>query len=67
MLVGASRKSFIGHVLGDAPVSERLSGSLAAGVIAVWQGAEILRVHDVRETADAVRVAEAIKKEYEDL
>lgn len=65
ILVGASRKSFIGRILGDAPTDKRLAGSLAAAVIAAWQGADIVRVHDVRETAEAIRVADAIRQEYE--
>ncbi|MBL8251173.1 MAG: dihydropteroate synthase [Candidatus Competibacter sp.] len=58
VLVGVSRKSMIGAAL-DAPVGERLSGSLAAAVIAAWQGARILRVHDVAETVRALRVCTA--------
>jgi dihydropteroate synthase len=61
MLVGASRKSFIGRVLDGAPPLERISGSLSAAAIAVWNGALIIRAHDVRATRDAVRVAEAAK------
>ena len=60
MLVGASRKSFIGKLTGDRPANERLGGSLAAAIHAVENGAKILRVHDVRETFDALRVSEAI-------
>lgn len=63
MLVGASRKSFIGKLLNDAPVSERLQGSLASAVIAVWNGANIVRVHDVKATVDALKIVEAIKKQ----
>jgi dihydropteroate synthase len=59
MLVGASRKSFIGKVLGDIPPFERLGGSLAAAVIAMQRGARIIRVHDVKETVQAVKVFEA--------
>ncbi len=59
VMVGASRKSFIGAVLG-LPVSERLEGTIGASVAAVMKGARILRVHDVREVARAVRVADAI-------
>jgi dihydropteroate synthase len=59
ILLGASRKSFIGHVL-DLPAEERLEGSLAAAVIGVQKGASILRVHDVKETARAVRLAQAV-------
>lgn len=62
MLVGASRKSFIGKILGDVPTDKRLSGSLASAAIAVWNGAKIVRVHDVRETVETVKVVEAIKK-----
>ena len=59
VLLGVSRKSFIGLIL-DLPVEERLEGSLAASVAAVMQGVDTLRVHDVKETVRAVRVAEAI-------
>ncbi|MDF2549043.1 MAG: dihydropteroate synthase [Chlamydiales bacterium] len=60
VLVGASRKSFIGSVL-DLPFKERLEGSIASAVIAAYQGAHIVRVHDVLETARACRMACAIK------
>ena len=60
VLVAISRKSFIGEVL-DKPATERLMGSIAATAIAVYKGAHIIRTHDVADTADAVRVAEAIK------
>ncbi len=59
VLVGASRKSLIGRVLGS-PVEERLEGSLAIAVAAVLAGAHVVRVHDVRATVRAVRVADAI-------
>jgi dihydropteroate synthase len=61
VLVGASRKSFIGKVLGDASPGERLSGSLAAAAIAVWNGASIIRVHDVAPTVDALKLALALR------
>lgn len=61
MLIGTSRKSFIGKILGDAPVDQRLSGSLATAAIAVWNGAKIVRVHDVRETVETIKVIEALK------
>lgn len=61
MLVGTSRKSFIGKLLNDAPVTERLAGSLATAMIAVRNGAKILRVHDVKETVDGIRVITAIR------
>jgi len=63
VLVGASRKSFIGKVL--APIrseQERLAGSVAVAVWAVMHGARIVRVHDVAETVDAVRMVEAIQQ-----
>lgn len=55
LLVGMSRKSMIGQLL-DRPVTERTAGSIAAALFAVQQGASIIRVHDVKETADALRV-----------
>jgi dihydropteroate synthase len=59
VLVGLSRKSFIGALTG-ATVAERLPGSLAGAVLAVAAGTHIIRTHDVAETVQAVRVAEAI-------
>lgn len=58
VLAGMSRKSMIGQLL-NRPVSERLAGSIACATIAVMHGARIIRAHDVRETADAIAVAEA--------
>jgi len=60
LLVGLSRKSMIGKLLNNAPPGERLYGSLAAAVIAAWQGAQILRVHDVGATAQALQVCAAV-------
>jgi dihydropteroate synthase len=60
LLVGASRKAFLGKILGTEP-DERLEGSLAAAVAAVIGGAHIVRVHDVKETYKAIRVADAIR------
>jgi dihydropteroate synthase len=59
ILVGPSRKSFLGKVLGLEP-EQRLEGSLAAAVLAAARGAGILRVHDVEQTVRALRVADAI-------
>ena len=59
ILMGASRKSFIGKIDGST-ADDRLGGSLAAALYSVMQGADILRVHDVSETAQAVKVWEAI-------
>jgi len=64
LLVGVSRKSMIGQILGN-PVQERLHGSLAAAVLAVWQGAIIVRAHDVRATVEAVAVAQAVRSARE--
>lgn len=61
MLVGVSRKSMIGAVTGAA-VGERLHGSVVAASLAAWMGAVILRVHDVKPTADALKVVAAIKE-----
>lgn len=63
LLVGTSRKSFIGKVLDGAPPNERLSGSLASVAIAVWNGAKIVRVHDVKETAESLRVVNEIRSQ----
>ncbi|PCM44587.1 dihydropteroate synthase [Marinobacter sp. ANT_B65] len=59
LLVGMSRKSMLGQITGRE-VDERLSASLAAATISAMKGAGIVRVHDVRETVDAVRVATAV-------
>lgn len=61
MLVAASRKSFIGKILGDVAADERLSGSLACVAIAAWNGASIARVHDVRATVETLKVVDKIK------
>jgi dihydropteroate synthase len=61
ILVGPSRKSFIGAVLDQRSPAERLEGTLAACVMAVVAGAHIVRVHDVAAVRRAVRVAEAIR------
>jgi dihydropteroate synthase len=61
ILVGPSRKSFIGVLLDQVPPGERLEGTLAACVMAVAAGAHIVRVHDVAAVRRAVRVAEAIR------
>jgi dihydropteroate synthase len=61
LCVGVSRKSFIGAVTGRTATTERLAGSLAATAGAVLHGAALIRTHDVRETLDAVRVAERLR------
>ncbi|WPB86346.1 dihydropteroate synthase [Sediminicoccus rosea] len=60
ILVGASRKSFIGRITGVAEAGQRQAGSLAMALAAAAQGAHILRVHDVAETVQALRCAEAL-------
>ena len=60
VLVGASRKGFIGQVL-DLPADERLEGSLACAAIATFLGASIVRVHDVRPSVRATRMAWAVR------
>jgi dihydropteroate synthase len=61
VLVGPSRKSFIGALL-DLPIEERLEGTLAAVVACILNGASIVRVHDVKAAKRAALVADAIKK-----
>ena len=60
LLVGTSRKRFIGELLGGAPPEARLEGTLATLALAIDQGADVVRVHDVAEAARAVRVADGI-------
>ena len=61
ILAGISRKSMIGNLL-DRDVSDRLAGSLSAAVIAAINGAKIIRVHDVKETSDAINVLMATEQ-----
>lgn len=60
LLVGVSRKSMVGLAL-NKPVTERLNGSLALAALAMTKGAKILRVHDVAETIDVVRMIAAVE------
>jgi len=60
ILIGASKKSFIGYILNQPP-QERLYGTLSVLSICVMNGANILRVHDVKEAKDCVKVANAIR------
>lgn len=62
LLVGVSRKRFIGELTGRRAVDQRLYGSLAATTVAVLNGASIVRTHDVAATRDAVRVARALRE-----
>ncbi|WP_440876108.1 dihydropteroate synthase [Thalassotalea sp. PLHSN55] len=59
LLAGISRKSMIGNLL-NRDVDQRLAGSLSAAIIAAQQGAKIIRVHDVKETVDALNVLQAV-------
>jgi dihydropteroate synthase len=59
LVVGTSRKSFIGKIDGS-PVDERLGGTIASSILAAAEGADVLRVHDVAEAAQAAKVAGAI-------
>jgi dihydropteroate synthase len=61
LLVGLSRKSFVGEILDQRDPGERLVGSLAATAIAVVNGAHLIRTHDVGPTREAVRMAEALR------
>lgn len=63
LLIGVSRKSFIGKILGDAPPGERLEGTAAAVAISILNGANIIRVHDVREMVKVAKTADAIVRE----
>jgi dihydropteroate synthase len=62
LLVGMSRKSMIGQLL-DRTTDERLAGSVALATIAALKGAQIIRVHDVKETVDAVKIVSMLQKE----
>lgn len=61
VMVGISRKSMLGALL-DKTVNQRCHASVAAAVIAVYEGARIVRAHDVRATVDALRVVEAVQQ-----
>ncbi|RKY40824.1 MAG: dihydropteroate synthase [Candidatus Omnitrophota bacterium] len=61
VFLGISRKSFIGKIL-RIKIEERLAGTLAALVLAALKGANILRVHDVKEAVEAIRIVEAVKR-----
>jgi dihydropteroate synthase len=61
LLVGVSRKSFVGTLTGRSDPADRLWGSLAATAIAVYNGAALIRTHDVAATRDAIRIAAALR------
>ena len=60
LLIGTSRKSFIGEILGGLPVHERLEGTAATVALGIAQGADMVRVHDVKEMVRVARVSDAI-------
>jgi dihydropteroate synthase len=60
LMIGPSRKSFLGKLLDGAPASQRLYGTIASVVASVMNGAHIVRVHDVKATVEALRVVDAI-------
>ena len=62
LLAGLSRKSMIGNLL-NRKVDERLAGSLATALLAAQQGAHIIRVHDVKETVDVLKILQAVKSQ----
>lgn len=61
VLIGVSRKSTIGHYLEDRPVTGRLLGSVTLAALGAWQGASIVRVHDVAETRDGLAMVNALR------
>lgn len=61
VVLGASRKRFVGRILDRDQACERIAGSLACAAVAVSAGVRIIRTHDVRDTLDAVRMASAIR------
>jgi len=64
LLVGVSKKSFIGHALSrngnDAPLDQRANGTIAMETLLILKGAHIVRTHDVRACADAVKIADIV-------
>ena len=71
LLIGTSRKSFLGRILRDAngtpaPPEDRLHATMASTTAAILKGAHIVRVHDVKATVETVRVVDAIRREPED-
>src|SRR6266850_2786774 len=62
LLIGTSRKSFIGKLLHGAPADLRLNGTIASIVASVLKGAQVVRVHDVKAAVEAVRIADAVRQ-----
>lgn len=65
LMIGTSRKAFIGKLLDDAPAGQRLSGTIASVVASIMNGAHIVRVHDVKPAVEAVRIVDAIQRSTE--
>lgn len=65
ILIGTSRKSFLGKLLDGAPANERLHATIATTAAALLKGAHIVRVHDVKAAVEAIRVTDAIKRTSE--
>ena len=63
LLVGPSRKAFLGRILGGAPPEERETATVAAGALAAYKGAHIIRVHKIEPSKEALAVVDAIKRE----
>lgn len=63
ILIGTSRKRFIGHLLGGRPIDGRLMGTAASVCFAITAGADFVRVHDVAEMVDIVKVMDALYRE----
>ncbi|MBS3745705.1 MAG: dihydropteroate synthase, partial [Wenzhouxiangellaceae bacterium] len=61
LLAGLSRKSMLGRITGRENADQRVAASVAGAVLAAERGADILRVHDVAETVDAVKVIHALR------
>src|SRR5205814_4496669 len=61
IMIGTSRKSFLGKLLNGAPADQRLYGPIASVTASVKKGAHIVRVHDVKATVEAVKVADAMR------
>ncbi len=66
LLLGTSRKAFIGRILGGLPPAERVEGTAATCVLAVAEGVDVVRVHDVGPIAQGLKVADAVVRGYEE-
>ena len=62
VLIGTSRKSFLGKLLDDAPANQRLHGTIASIVASVLKGAHIVRVHEVKAAVEAIKIADAVMR-----